>query len=73
MNEPITIEDALADQVPGPVTSYIVVAAYIDEYGETILYADSPNNQPIHSSMGLLEFGKIYLHNKVSRIIDDII
>lgn len=73
MNEPCNIEDALAYEVPGPVTSYIVIAAYIDQDGETILYADSPDNQPIHSSMGLLEFGKIYLHNKVSRIIDDII
>lgn len=73
MDDACNIEDALANSVPGPVTSYIVVAAYIDEYGETILYADSPNNQPIHSSMGLLEFGKIYLHNKVSKILDDII
>lgn len=68
-----TFEDALAEEIPGPVTSFVVLAAYIDEYGETILYANSPDNQPIHSSMGLLEFGKMYLHNKVSNMLDDII
>lgn len=67
------IEDALAHTLPGPVTSFVCIAAYIDQDGETILYADSPDNQPIHSSMGLLEFGKIYLHNKVSKSLDDII
>lgn len=64
------IEDALSNTLPGPVTSYVLMAAYIDETGETILYADAPDNQPVHSSMGLLEFGKIYLHNKVVESLD---
>lgn len=66
------IEDALSQIIPGPVTSYVLMAAYIDENGETILYANAPDNQPVHSSMGLLEFGKIYLHNKVQQSLDDI-
>ena len=66
------IEDALAKVLPGPVTSYVLMAAYIDQDGETILYADAPGNQPIHSSMGLLEFGKIYLHSKVEQSLDEI-
>lgn len=66
------IEDALAKVLPGPVTSYVLMAAYIDQDGETILYADAPSNQPVHSSMGLLEFGKIYLHNKVEQSLDEI-
>jgi len=67
-----SIEDALSNTLPGPVTSYVLMAAYLDNDGETILYADSPDNQPLHSSMGLLEFGKIYLHNKVSKSLDEI-
>lgn len=59
------IENALAETLPGHVTSYVIMAAYIDDEGETILYADAPDNQPLHSSLGLLQFGKIYLHNKV--------
>jgi len=66
------IENALSQIIPGPVTSYVLMAAYIDSTGETILYADAPDNQPIHSSMGLLEFGKIYLHNKVQQSLDEI-
>lgn len=66
------IENALSQIVPGPVTSYVLMAAYIDSTGETMLYADAPDNQPIHSSMGLLEFGKIYLHNKVQQSLDEI-
>lgn len=68
-----SVDDALSNILPGPVTSYVVIAAYLDPDGETILWADSPDNQPVHSSMGLLDFGKIYLHNKVSKSLDDII
>lgn len=55
----------LSDEIQGHVTSYVLVASYINNEGETVVYADTYENQPLHSSIGLLEFGKMYLHNKV--------
>jgi hypothetical protein len=57
-------EDALANAVEGPISSYIIIASYLDEDGETMLYLNTPEDQPIHVSMGLVEFGKTYITRK---------
>ena len=65
-----TFEDVLTQEIKGPIKGYIVVAAYLDENGETILYLNNAHNQPVHISMGLIEFAKTYLTKKIMNDFD---
>lgn len=65
-----TFEDVLAREVEGPIAGYIVAAAYLDENGETMLYLNNAYDQPVHISMGLIEFAKTYLTKKFMNDFD---
>lgn len=50
------ILDCLSSQINGMVTSFVMVAAYVDDEGETRIWSDSLTNQRCHQSMGLLSW-----------------
>jgi hypothetical protein len=58
-------EDAIYEQVAGPVTAYVVITSYIDEDGKTNIYADTPSDQDLHTSLGLVKFAEIYMNNRI--------
>lgn len=64
-----SFEDVISSTVNGPITSFVVIASYLDEDGYNMLYFNTPSEQPAHISMGLVEFAKTYLTKK---FIDDI-
>ncbi len=63
-------EDALALEVKGPISGYIVAASYLDDDGETILYFNTADDQPTHITMGLVEFSKTYITRKFIKDFD---
>lgn len=65
-----SLEDILSSEMGGPVVSYIVIGAYLDEDGENMLYSNSPDEQPLHVTMGLVEFAKTYLTKKFIEKLD---
>lgn len=53
-----TLLSALASVVPeGMVTSYIVVATYVDEDGDERIWSEAAPDQRCHQTMGLLSWG----------------
>lgn len=65
-----SFEDVIASKVNGPVTSFIVAAAYLDENGNEMLFLNSGDEQATHISMGLVEFAKTFLTKKFMEEID---
>jgi hypothetical protein len=65
-----SFEDIIASKVDGPVTSFIVAAAYLDENGNDMLFLDSGDNQATYISMGLIEFAKTFITKKFTEEID---
>lgn len=65
-----TIEDVIARETEGPVTSYIVIASYLDEDGENMLYLNGVDDQPVQISLGLIEFAKLYVTKKFAGTFD---
>ena len=57
-------EDALSRELEGPIASYIVLASYFDQDGQIMLYLNTPEDQPIHITSGLIEFAKVYVTKK---------
>lgn len=58
-------EDAIYQRVNGPVTAYVVIASYIDEDGKTNIYADTPDDQDLHTSLGLVKFAEIFMNDRI--------
>lgn len=65
-----TFEDIISQEVEGPVTSFLVIASYLDESGENMLYLHDPADQSVHISFGLIEFAKIYITKKFTNTFD---
>ena len=63
-------EDIISKEVEGPITSVLVLASYLDESGESMLYLHDLEDQPVHISLGLIEFAKIYLTRKFISTFD---
>lgn len=60
-----SFEDVISNEVSGPVTSFVVVATYLDEDGENMIYFKGQDDQAIHLSLGLVELAKTYLTKKL--------
>lgn len=65
-----SFEDVIYSEVNGPVTSYIVIATYLDEDGNTMLYFHDPEDQAINLTLGLIEFAKMYITKKFTQNLD---
>ena len=65
-----SFEDIISQEVEGPITGLIVLASYLDESGDNMLYLHDPEDQPVHISLGLVEFAKIYLTKKFTSTFD---
>jgi len=63
-------EDIISREVEGPVTSFLVIASYLDDSGENMLYLHDPEDQPVHISFGLLEFARTYIKKKFTNTFD---
>lgn len=66
MNEPIDddLAVAIANAISGHhgdeqplVSSYVLIASFIDDDGERSIYTDTPEGQRCHETLGLLAFG----------------
>jgi hypothetical protein len=64
-----TVEDIIYENVHGPVTSYVLVATYIDDDGQTNLYFDTSDEQEFHITAGLLKFADVHVNNKISDVL----
>lgn len=66
MNEPADddLAVAIANAITGHrgderplVTSYVLIAGFIDDTGDRAIYTDTADNQRCHETLGLLAFG----------------
>lgn len=64
-----SIEDVIYQDVGGPITSYVVVATYIDDDGQMNLYFDTLSGQEFHITAGLLKFADVHVNNKISDVL----
>jgi hypothetical protein len=65
-----SIEDIISGEVNGLVTSFVVIASYLDEAGENMLYLNGIDEQPTQISLGLIEFAKLYVTKKLENTFD---
>lgn len=64
-----SFEDIIYQEVKGPITSYVVVASYIDDAGQTNLFFDTLEEQDFHITAGLLKFADVHVNNKILSIL----
>jgi hypothetical protein len=64
-----SIEDIIYENVKGPVTSYVLVASYIDDAGQNNLFFDTLDEQEFHITAGLLKFADVHVNNKILSIL----
>jgi hypothetical protein len=65
-----SFEDVISKEVDGPVTSFVIIASYLNEDGDNMVYFKDQDDQSTHLSLGLVELAKIYLTKKLMIDLD---
>ena len=66
-----SILNAIADEVDGMVTEFVVIASFIDPEGGSHIYTCAPDGQRCHTTLGLLDFGQAIERRKAAAAWDD--